>query len=104
CATAEPIELALLYPGREAKSIPLEVRHADGSTLTLDVPLLAGGKAQTRLISLHPHVLKPGRYTAATRLGKEKITFAVHRDDHPNPYWTAQWVHHGDTRGTTLAN
>src|SRR3712207_1339846 len=67
---AEPVELALHYPGGDAKSIPLEVRHADGSALALEVPLAAGGKAHTRLITLRPGVLKPGRYTAATRLGK----------------------------------
>src|SRR5262249_46254805 len=95
--------LALLYPGGDAKSIPLEVRHADGSSLMLEVPLAAGGKSQTRLVTLRAGVLKPGRYTAATRLGKDRIVFAVHLDDHPNPYWTAQWVHHGESRGTTLA-
>src|SRR5688500_1842170 len=70
--TAEPIEFALLYSGEDAKSLPLELRHADGSTLTLTVPLKATGKSQTRLVTINGGVLKQGRYTAATRTEKEK--------------------------------
>jgi hypothetical protein len=85
--TAEPIEFALLYSGGDAKSLPLELRHADGSTLSMDVPLEAGRKSQTRLVTVLPGMLKPGRYNAASRADKEKsITFAVHPFHHPNPY------------------
>ena len=49
--TAEPIELALLYKndGGNLKKVPLEVRHADGSSLTFEVPFdVAAGKGQTQ--------------------------------------------------------
>jgi hypothetical protein len=105
---AEPIEIALLCKNDSGnlKKLPLEVQHADGSNLTLDVPFdVPAGKEQTRIVTLRPGTLKPGQYTATTRAGAsaKSITFGVHSDQHANAFWTAQWVHHGESRGTTLA-
>lgn len=100
----DPIEFALAYSGGDAKTLPLEVRHADGSTLRLTVPLEATDKPQTQLVSINGLVLKTGRYTAVCRAGREpSVAFSVHQPFHPNPYFTAQWVHHGEAKGTTLA-
>jgi hypothetical protein len=105
--TAEPIELALLYKndGGNLKKLPLEVKHADGSGLTFDVPFdVAAGKGQTRVVTIGG-ALKPGQYTATAKAGsvEKSIAFGVHSDQHPNAFWTAQWVHQGESRGTTLA-
>ena len=46
--TAEPIEFAVFYKneGGNASKLPLEVKHADGSSLTFQVPFdVAAGKA-----------------------------------------------------------
>src|SRR5262245_37430872 len=104
--TAEPIELAVLSKseGGGARKLPLEVRHADGSSLTFQVPFDApAGQGQTRLVVLSPGALRPGRYTAAVKGGGATIEFGVHRDRHPSGYFVGQWVHHGESRGTTLA-
>jgi len=106
--TAEPIELALLYKndGGNLKKLPLEVKHADGSSLTFEVPFdVAAGKGQTRVVVVGVGALKPGQYTALARVGaaEKSVTFGVHPDQHPNSFWTAQWVHQGESRGTTLA-
>jgi hypothetical protein len=102
---AEPIELAVLYKndGGNAKTLPLEVRHADGSTLTFDVPFdVAAGKSQARMVTLHPNALKPGDYTAAVNGGKG-AAFSVFRPEHPNAYFIGQWVQHQEPPGTVAA-
>ncbi len=106
--TGEPVEIAVLYKneGGNVKKLPLEVRHADGSSLTFEVPFdAAAGKSQTRVVAIRGGALKPGKYTAVTRVaGLEKsVAFGVHLARHPNAFWTAQWVHTGEQRGTTLA-
>src|SRR5688572_30315061 len=53
---AEPVELALLYhnEGGNARTLPLVVRHGDGSTLTFDVPFDAkAAQGQSRLVRLN---------------------------------------------------
>jgi hypothetical protein len=104
---AESIEIGLLYTnnGGNLKELPLEIRHEDGSGLTFRVPFGPGDKAQTRLVTIRAGSLKPGRYTAVSRLGKQEksVAFAVHSDQHPNPYFIGQWTHHGESRGTTQA-
>src|SRR5262249_9311033 len=59
---AEPVELALLYTkGGDYKKLSLEVKHADGSSLTFGVPFdVAAGKSQVRLVTLAAGSLKPG--------------------------------------------
>jgi hypothetical protein len=106
--TAEPIEIALLYrnDGGNLRKVPLEVKHADGSSLTFEVPFdIPAGKGQTRIITLNPGILKPGKYTALARVGgaEKTVAFGVHSDQHPSGYFVGQWVHHGESRGTTLA-
>ena len=59
----EPIELAL--SGGAATS--MVVRHSDGSTLTIQVP----AAATSRLVTIKPGVLKPGRYSAGAGSGVE---------------------------------
>jgi hypothetical protein len=103
---AEPVEIAILYrnDGGNLREVPLEVRHGDGSGLTLRVP--AGpAKEQTRIVTLRPGTLKPGPYTARSKVGKEdaSVTFTIHPDQHDNAYFIGQWAHHGETRDTTLA-
>lgn len=88
---AEPIELAVANAG----GAPLEVRHADGSALTLTVPKNAA------TITLQPGLLKPGAYTAS--VAGTNLTFHVHPDEHPNAYWTAQWVHSGQSAANAIA-
>jgi hypothetical protein len=105
-AVSEPIELAILYrnDGGNARSLPVVVRHTDGSTVTYTVPFdVAAGKPQTRVLNFGN--LKPGLYTASVRVGEveRQTTFQVYSDQHPNAYWTAQWVHHGETWGTVQA-
>jgi hypothetical protein len=105
----EPIEIALLYrnDGGNRTNLPLEVAHADGSTITFEVPFdAAPGKAQTRLVTIGAEVLKPGKYTATARAGatEKSVAFGVHprRGTH-GPFWVGQWVHQGESRSTTLA-
>ena len=105
---AEPIEFAVLYKndGGDAKTMPLEIRHGDGSTVTIDVPFDApAGKSQARMVTLHPNALKPGDYTAAVKaIGAAKpCSFMVARDEHPNAYMIAQWVQHTELPGTIAA-
>jgi hypothetical protein len=105
---AEPVELALLYKndGGNTKTLPLEVKHTDGSSLSFEVPFdVAAGKTQVRLVTLKSGALKPGTYTAASRIGSVEKTaaFSVHLAEHANAYWVAQWVHQGESKGTTLA-
>jgi hypothetical protein len=107
-STDEPVELALLYKndGGNAKTLPLEVRHDDGSQLTFPIPFdVAAGKAQTRLVTLHPRALKIGNYTVVCRLGagENSAKFSVHPAEHTSAYWVGQWVHQGESRETTLA-
>ncbi len=67
---AEPIEFAVLYKndGGNAKALPVEIRHSDGSTVTIQVPFDAlAGKSQARMVTLHPNALKPGDYTVRPR-------------------------------------
>jgi hypothetical protein len=100
----EPIEFAILYKndGGNAKSQPLEIRHTDGSIVTFQVPFDVGkGKAQARMVTIAAGALKAGSYVAVA--GKAKVSFGIHPAEHANAYWTAQWVHQGETRGTTLA-
>jgi hypothetical protein len=106
--TAEPVELALLYTndGGNLKKLPLEVKHADGSLLTFEVPFdAAAGKSQVRLVTLLSGALKPGSYTAVSKIGsvEKAATFSVHPAEHANAYWVGQWVHQGESKGTTLA-
>jgi len=105
---AEPIEFALLYKndGGNAKTLPVEIRHADGSTVTIAVPFDApAGKSQARMVTLHPNTLKPGDYTAAVKAdgAAKPAAFSVHRDEHPSAYLTAQWVQHTELPGTIAA-
>ncbi|HVS39187.1 MAG TPA: hypothetical protein VMS17_26755, partial [Gemmataceae bacterium] len=105
---AEPIEFAVLYKndGGNAKSLPLEILHSDGSTVTIDVPFdVAAGKSQARMVTLHPNALKPGDYTTYIKTaGAAKPTaFMVARDEHPNAYMIAQWVQHQELPGTIAA-
>ena len=102
---AEPVEFAVLYKndGGNAKTLPVEIRHADGSTVTVAVPFDApAGKSQARMVTLHPNALKPGDYTAAVKAdgAAKPTTFSVHRDEHPSAYLTAQWVQHTELPGT----
>jgi hypothetical protein len=104
----EPIELALLYKndGGNLKKLSLEVRHTDGSSLTFEVPFdVAVGKGQTRIVAIQSGALKPGQYTALAKVGtvEKSVAFGVHPDQHPNAYFVGQWVHQGESRGTTLA-
>ncbi len=65
---AEPIEFAVFYKndGGNAKTLPLEIRHSDGSTVTIDVPFdVPAGKSQARMVTLHPTRSSP----ANTRSG-----------------------------------
>src|SRR5262245_24726826 len=64
--TTEPIELAVLYKKQATneKTLPLEVRHDDGSTVALSVPFAAAGKPESRIVTVYAGVLKPGQYTA----------------------------------------
>ncbi len=105
--TAEPIEIALVYKndGGNLRKLPLEIKHADGSSLTFEVPFAGAGKEKTRIVTVRGGVLKPGKYTAAARAGsaEKSVAFAVHSDQHPNAFWVGQWVHQGESRGTTLA-
>jgi hypothetical protein len=106
--TAESIDLALLYSNdrAEVKKTPLEVMHADGSSLTFEVPFDApGGRGQTRIVAIQPGALKPGKYTATAKAGgkQKSVLFSVHSDQHPSGYFVGQWVHQGEARGTTLA-
>ena len=105
---AEPIEFAVLYKndGGNAKTLPLEIRHSDDSTVTIDVPFdAAAGKSQARMVTLHPNALKPGDYTVAVKIdgAAKPATFSVHRDEHPNAYMVAQWVQHQELPGTIAA-
>ncbi len=105
---AEPIEFAVLYKndGGNAKTLPVEIRHADGGTVTIAVPFDApAGKSQARMVTLHANALKPGDYTAAVKAdGAGKPTaFSVYRDEHPSAYLTAQWVQHPELPGTVAA-
>jgi hypothetical protein len=105
---AEPIEFAVLYKndGGNAKTLPLEIRHSDGSTVTIQVPFDASaGKSQARMVTLHPNALKPGDYTVAVKTegAAKPATFSVHRDEHPSAYMTAQWVQHQELPGTVAA-
>src|SRR6516225_6686063 len=98
---AEPIELAVLYrnDGGNLKKLPLEVRHADGSSLTFEVPFdVTAGRGQTRVVTIQPGALKPGQYSAVAKAGaaEKSVAFGVHSDQHPNAFWTAQWVHQGE--------
>lgn len=107
-STAEGVELAVLYSndGGNARSITVAIRHADGALCTAPVPVdAAGGKAQTRLLTLDPGALKPGTYTAAAEplAGGQTATFAVHPAEPKNPYYTGQWVHQGGTVENALA-
>ncbi len=105
----EAVEIALLYKngGGNLRKLPLEVRHADGSTLAFEVPFdVAPGKAQTRLVPVGAGVLEPGKYTATARAGavEKSVAFGVHAyRGIPGPFWIGQWVHQGESRGTTLA-
>ena len=106
---AEPIEFAVFYKndGGNAKTLPLEISHSDGSTVTIDVPFdVPAGKSQARMVTLHPNTLKPGEY-AVRMAGQPKLElpamFYVARDEHPNAYMIAQWVQHQEPRGTILA-
>ena len=105
---AEPIEFAVLYKndGGNLKALPLEIRHADGSTVTVSVPFDApAGKAQARMVTLSANTLKPGDYTAAVKAdgAGKPAAFSVHRDEHPSAYLTAQWVQHQELPGTVAA-
>jgi hypothetical protein len=88
---AEPVEFALA----DAAGQTLEVRHADGSVVSLAVAKNAG------TIALQPGALKPGPYTAV--LGDKSVAFSVHPDEHANAYFTAQWVHHGRSIENAIA-
>jgi hypothetical protein len=106
--TAEPIELAVLYQndGGNAKRLPLVIEHADGDSMTFQVPFtVPAGKAQTRILTIGAGTLRPGRYTATVKAGaaQKSVAFGVHFDRHPNGYFVGQWVHQGESRGTTLA-
>lgn len=85
---AEPVELAVVAAG-EAR---LVVRHADGSSLELSVPV--GADASARMVSLKAGALKPGRYTATLEgAAGESVAFTIHQAEHTNAYFTGQWVH-----------
>lgn len=89
----EPVELAVSGNARS-----LEVRHSDGSNLAIVVPAGSG----TRLITIKPNTLKPGEYTASDGTA-QNAGFGVHRGEHPNAYFTGQWVHHGGTAQNAAA-
>jgi hypothetical protein len=106
--TAEPIEIALLYrnDGGNLRKVPLVVKDSSGSSLAFEVPFdVAAGKAQTRIVTVLPHVLLPGSYTATARAGtaEKTIVFGMHPEEHTSGYFVGQWVHHGESRGTTMA-
>lgn len=107
---AEPVEFAVLYQndGGNARSLPLEIRHQDGSTLTVSLPFTApAGQAQARLLSLQPGALKPGEYTAQVRLpgaaAAVSVPFAVHEDEHAGAYFVGAWMQRDADPGTALA-
>ncbi|MHB0934800.1 MAG: WD40 repeat domain-containing protein [Armatimonadota bacterium] len=87
----EPVELMvhMLTPA------PLEIRHADGSLLSLEVPAPGGP------VTVQPRTLKPGYYTA--RVGEHAVSFTIHPAEHKNAYFTGQWVTHGGTIPAALA-
>jgi hypothetical protein len=101
----EPIELAVLYvnEGGNLAEAPLSVRHADGSGLDLAVPLGAGRKSQSQIVTLKVGALKPGRYPARVGDAGEGAAFAVHSPLHASAYFVGDWVHHGRTAGTPEA-
>ncbi len=105
---AEPIEFAVLYKndGGNAKTLPLEIRHADDSTVTIQITFdAAAGKSQARMVTLHPNALKPGDYTVGVKIAgaAKPAIFSVHRDEHPSAYMVAQWVQHQELPGTIAA-
>ncbi len=105
---AEPVEFAVLYKnnGGNAKKLPLEIRHSDNSTVTIDVLFdAAAGQSQSRMVTLHPNALKPGDYNVAVKIegAAKPATFSVHRDEHPSAYMVAQWVQHQESPGTIAA-
>jgi hypothetical protein len=129
-AADEPIELAVMYvnDGSNLGQAPLSIRHADGSGLTLTVPLDAAAKSQSRLVTIRPGSLRPGRYRAAVgdaapavppaavapsgpaaggpaaaAGATATVEFAVHSPLHANAYFVGEWVHHGATPGTPQA-
>jgi hypothetical protein len=70
--TAEAVELAVVYKndGGNVKKLPLQVKHADGSSLTFEVLFDApAGKAQTRILAIQRGTLKPRKYTATAKAG-----------------------------------
>lgn len=90
-AISEPVEFSIAA----ADGKTLEIRHADGSVVSLQLP------AQQGPISIRPATLKPGEYTAT--IGDKSVKFSVHDDQHANAYFTGQWVHHGGTAENALA-
>jgi hypothetical protein len=103
---AEPIELAILYQnnGGNLAAIPLEIRHVDGSLISVEVPIAGLGQSQTRLVTLPAGALKPGKYSAASTAGAETpVEFSVYPAEHKNDYWVGQWVHHGESWQNTQA-
>jgi hypothetical protein len=88
----EPIELAVSGAGA------LTVRHDDGSTLTIALP----ASGSTRLVTLKPNTLKPGEYVATDGTA-HSAHFTVSLPQHPNAFFTAQWVQSGGTAENAAA-
>ena len=69
---SEPIEFAAVDAGGKT----LEIRHADGSSISLQLPVQGGP------VSFLPDSFKPGEYTAS--VGDKSVKFSVHNDKRPN--------------------
>ena len=85
---AEPLELAVT-----AHPAALQIRHADGSSLTLN--------PKSGPVLLRPYALKPGKYVASA--GGKAAEFTLHPDEHPSAYFTGEWTHTGDTPANAKA-
>ncbi|MGO8997756.1 MAG: WD40 repeat domain-containing protein [Polyangiaceae bacterium] len=103
--TAEPIELTLVYAG-PSESVALEVRHEDDSVLALPIQCRGPTKAQGKLISFPPSMLKPGIYSVSANDGVTKaplVQFAVHADEHASAYFVGAWMQMTADPPTVLA-
>ncbi|MFW6060607.1 MAG: WD40 repeat domain-containing protein [Phycisphaeraceae bacterium] len=100
----EPIRLTLPGEATADAHVVLTVRHSDGSTVQLDVPVNA--PETSRVVTLEPGALKPGAYTAwvgERADASSPVRFTVTEAEPTNPYFIAQWAHHAVAPGESRA-
>ena len=99
------MKLTLVYAG-PSESVALEVRHEDDSVLALPIQCRGPTKAQGKLISFPPSMLKPGIYSVSANDGVTKaplVQFAVHADEHASAYFVGAWMQMTADPPTVLA-